>query len=243
MLSFKQHCHAQRAFTSLSKEATEKQAIQEHKYILFNTHTPTEVVQYESELMQIKAKKLPENIIANKAYEASKLSRICNDTKAASCLLFNCFNELNRLDEMVSDADGKAGKLEKVKKSGTISYDSPEVIKKKLRKKAVKRLQEQNEQGESYDYKPIISNVLIEREALKIATITWLVRAVKQTNKSVKELHASLKKNVSKNQAVLSKIRKAKATGNDQDLLQLIAGVLGFQLSGKVQDVNIKKAL
>jgi hypothetical protein len=54
------------------------------------------------------------------------------------------------------------------------------------------------------------------------------------------DLHRELKSNVSKNQAVLSKIRKAKASGNDQELLQIISGVLAFQLSGKVQDITIR---
>jgi hypothetical protein len=75
---------------------------------------------------------------------------------------------------------------------------------------------------------------------VKLASIIWLIKAIKQTNKSVKDMHRELKSNVSKNQAVLSKIRKAKASGNDQELLQIISGVLAFQLSGKVQDITIR---
>ena len=239
MLSFKQYCHDQRALTSLSEKESKQEAIAEHKHILFNTRTPTEIVKYESELMHKKAKQLPENFIANKAYEASKLGSVFSDTKSASCLLFNVFNELNRLEEMTSGDSGEdADKIANGENSGAITYAA---IKKKLQNKAVKNLQEQNAPSSAYDYAPTISNVLIEREAVKLASITYLVKAVKQMQKSVSELHKKLKADPSKNAAVLAKIRKAKATGNDHDLLQIIAGVLGFQMSNKVTDVTIKR--
>jgi hypothetical protein len=123
-----------------------------------------------------------------------------------------------------------------------LDSSSPETIKKSLKRKAVKNLQEQNTPSEAYDYEPTITNILIEREMVKLASIAYLVKAVKDTHKSVKELHQKLKSNPSKNQAVLAKIRKFKSTGSDTELLQIIAGVLGYQLGGKIQDVNIKKA-
>lgn len=240
MIGFKQHCQDERALLSVEEFATKKQAIQEHKHILFNTRTPVEVLAYEHTLMQKKAKLLPENLIASKAYDSSKLAGVFNDTKTASCLIFNCYNELNRLNEIVSgDADGDADKIAKGENSGAVTY-SAETIKKKLRKKAVKNLKESNAPLSAYEYEPTITKTLIEKEALKLSMIAMLVKAVKRTETSVKELHKKLKQNPSKNQAVLAKIRKAKAHGNDHELLQIIAGTLGYSLSNKVTDVTIK---
>lgn len=239
MNSFKQHCHDQRALTSLGEAAAKVAAIKEHKHILFNTRTSSEVLAYETKLMHSKAKSLPESIIANMAYESSKLVSVFSDTQTASALMFNVFSELNRLEEMLSgDADGDPDDIAKGENSGAITYSAQ--IKKRLKRKAVKNLQEQGAPSSAYEYEPQITNVIVEREVAKLASIAWLVKAVKQTQKSVKDMHTALKKDVSKNQAVLSKIRKSKATGNDHELLQIIAGVLGFQISGKVQDVNIK---
>jgi hypothetical protein len=244
---FKQHCQDQRTLTSLSEAATKQEAIKEHKHILFSTRTQSEVLAYEVQLMHKKAKLLPESTIANKAYDSIKLASSFNNTQLASAVLFNCFNEIHRFQEIVSgDADGDPVKITKGENSGAITYPSPttlatkSAIKKRLQKKAVKNLQEQNAPSITYEHAPEITTLIIEREVVKLASIIWLIKAIKQTNKSVKDMHRELKSNVSKNQAVLSKIRKAKASGNDQELLQIISGVLAFQLSGKVQDITIR---
>mgnify|MGYP003384819764 CR=1 FL=1 len=240
MISFQQFCLDERALLSMDDFSTKKQAIQEHKHILFKTNTPVEVLAYEVNLMNKKAKLLPENLIANRAYDSSKLAGAFNDTKAASALMFNIYNELHRLHEIVSgDSDGDADKIAKGETSGSVTY-SAETIKKMLRKKAIKNLKEQNATIEAYEYEPTITNVLVEREVAKLAMIAKLVSLVKATQKSVNELHKKLKPNPSKNQAVLAKIRKAKAHVNDHELLQIIAGTLGYSLSNKVTDVTIK---
>jgi hypothetical protein len=240
MIGFQQFCLDERALLSLGEIGAKRQAIAEHKHIIFNTRTPVEILAYEVNIMNKKARSLQESLIANKAFESHKLQGAFNDTKTASALMFNVFNELNRLNEIVAgDADGDADKIASGETSGAVVY-SAETIKKKLRKKAVKNLKEQNAPSSAYEIEPTISNVLVEREALKLSMIAMLVKAVKRTETSVKELHKTLKPNPSKNQAVLSKLRRAKANGNDHELLQIIAGVLGFGISNKVTDVTVK---
>jgi hypothetical protein len=264
IISFKQFSIDQRVLTTAQETQVKNEALQEHRHISFQTRTPSEVLDYEVELMHKKAALLPENQLANLAFEASKLASYFGDSKTASALLFNVFNEVERLNEsfkadnhehaslneaMVSgDAGGNAEMIASGENSGAITYAGPsskqdlelrDVIKKKLARKARKTLTESNEDF-NVECEPTISNILIEKEIFKVAGIAYLVKEIKAMKRGIDELHQSMKKDVAKNQAVLGKIRKAKASGNDQALLQIIAGVLGFQLSGKVNDVTIK---
>lgn len=243
MGQFKDFCADLSAITSVQEKTIKANALAEQKNILFNCRDNKSLVEFETKLMKSKAKTLGDSDLEIMACEASRIDSVFIDNRLASVAIFNVFQTIHELHESMvgGDSDYDAEKIAKGETSGAITGDVKTVKKPtkseiEAKKKQLKQVAEQL--SESYrSNEPNISNSLAESKIITGAAIAKLYSMISKTNKSVIDINNTIKSNASGNASVISKLRKAKISGNTTEMLQILLGFAAYSLSGNTSDL------
>jgi hypothetical protein len=246
-MSFSQFLAESRLYESQANKTSRKIALREQKHIFMEGLSGKDLTNYEVVKMREKARQLPNGLIADLAYQASKKVNITEASKAASLILFSALYELHQLElnesTIAGDASGDVDLISKGETSGAITSPGPKTITKKKIKDKLKAVAVANlHEAEHSDWEePSVPKRIVESTLVKVAGIAGLVKSIRDNKKSLDSLHKNLVSTSPKGSSIISKIRKAKASGDTNELLQIIAGVLAYQISGSVAEVNINK--
>jgi len=243
-MSFSQFLAEARLFESQDNKVSKTIALREQKHILMEGLSGKDLTNYELFIMREKARQLPNGLVADLAYQASKKVNITEASKAASLTLFSALYELHQLEQnestVAGDASGDVDFITKSETSGAIT-PSGSSAKNKIENK-LKTVAEDNlrEAGHSGWEEPSVPKHIVESTLVKVAGIAGLIKSIRDNKKSLDSLHKNLVSKSPKGASIISKIRRAKASADTNELLQIIAGVLAYQISGSIADVNIK---